>query len=109
VTPKPLRLRPRARRDLSEIALHDRAEAGEAVALAFADALGRAFRHVALHPASASPRYARDLDLPGLRVWPAKRFPYLGFYFERDDHIDVVRVLHGKRDLAAWLAKDRRT
>jgi toxin ParE1/3/4 len=35
-----------------------------------------------------------------------KRFPHLVFYFERQDHVDVARVLHGKRDLAARL-RDR--
>jgi toxin ParE1/3/4 len=34
------------------------------------------------------------------------RYPYLLFFMERDDHIDVWRVLHGKRDIPAWLAKD---
>jgi hypothetical protein len=60
------------------------------------------------HPASESPRSAQ-LELSGLRVWPLKRFPDLVFYFEREDRIDVVRVLHGKRDLAAWLARDLQT
>ncbi len=45
----------------------------------------------------------KELDLPGLRCWPVKRYPYLVFYVERDDHIDVWRVLHGQRDIPAWL------
>jgi len=32
-----------------------------------------------------------------------KRFPYLAFYVERADHVDVWRVLHGARDIPAWL------
>ena len=31
------------------------------------------------------------------------RFPYLIFYFERDDCVDVWRVLHGQRDIPAWM------
>jgi len=31
------------------------------------------------------------------------RFPHLVFYFERDDYIDVWRVLHGRRDIPAWM------
>ena len=39
----------------------------------------------------------------GLRSWPLTRHPYLVFYLERPDHIDVWRVLHGQRDIPAWL------
>ena len=70
-------------------------------ALGFIDALEAAFAHVARAPASGSPRYAQELDLPGLRSWPLERYPYLIFYMERDDHIDVWRVLHGQRDIPA--------
>lgn len=33
------------------------------------------------------------------------RYPYLLFYFEQAQHIEVWRVLHGNRDLPAWLSK----
>ncbi|ENO88947.1 plasmid stabilization system [Thauera aminoaromatica S2] len=33
----------------------------------------------------------------------ALRYPYLVFYVERADHIDVWRVLHGERDIPAWM------
>ncbi len=41
--------------------------------------------------------------MPGLHTWPLKRYPYLVFYRDRGDHIDVWRVLHGRRDIAAWM------
>lgn len=47
--------------------------------------------------------YAHDLDLPGLRFWPLTRFPYLVFYFKQSDCLDVWRVLHGRRDIPAWM------
>jgi len=71
--------------------------------LAFVDTIEQAFRYIGRHPATGSTRYAQELDLPGLRCWPVKRYPYLVFYVERDDHIDVWRVLHGQRDIPAWL------
>lgn len=77
--------------------------AGEAVALGFVDALERAYRQIGKHPGSGSPRYSHELDLPGLRSWPLARFPYLVFYVERDDHVDVWRVLHAQRDIPAWM------
>jgi toxin ParE1/3/4 len=36
-------------------------------------------------------------------MWPLKRYPYLVFYVERDDHIDVWRILHGECHIPAWL------
>jgi toxin ParE1/3/4 len=41
--------------------------------------------------------------LPGLQSWPLTRYPHLVFYVERPDHIDVWRVLHGQRDIPAWM------
>ena len=53
--------------------------------------------------ATGSPRYAQELDLPGLRMWGLRRFPHLVFYMNLETHIDVWRVLHGERDLPGWL------
>ena len=100
---KPVVLRDRADRDIGETVAHYLAKAGEPAALGFVDALQRAFRHLARLPASGSPRYAHELDLPGLRTWPLKRYPYLVFYLERDDQSDVWRILHGQRDIPGWL------
>jgi len=33
------------------------------------------------------------------------RYPYLVFYVEHADHIDVWRVLDARRDIPAWLAE----
>ncbi len=100
---KPVIPRALANRDIDQAINHYLDEGGERVGLGFIDALEKAYRHIARHPASGSPRYAQELDLPGLRVWPLKRYPHLVFYVERDDHIDVWRVLHSQRDLPAWM------
>ena len=71
---------------------------------AFVDALERAYVHIGKHPATGSPRYAHALDIPGLRSWPLSKHPYLVFYVERTDHIDVWRVLHMQRNIPAWMA-----
>ncbi|MCY1282433.1 ParE toxin of type II toxin-antitoxin system, parDE [compost metagenome] len=78
-------------------------EDAEQTALGFIDALEKAYAHIARHPASGSSRYAHELDLPGLYCWPLKRYPYLVFYVDRDDHIDVWRVLHGRNDIPSWM------
>jgi toxin ParE1/3/4 len=52
---------------------------------------------------AVSLRYAHELDVPGLRCWPLRRYPHLVFFVERDDHIDVWRILHAERDIPAWM------
>lgn len=92
-----------ARRDVDEAIDHYLGEGAAQAALDFVDALQSAYTHIGRQPASGSPRYAHELNLPGLRSWPLTRFPYLIFYFERDDCVDVWRVLHGQRDIPAWM------
>lgn len=96
-------LRERARQDVEAAVDWYGRTAGEDVALGFVDALEAALRHVERHPNSGSTRYSVELEIPALRSWQLDRFPYLVFYVERDDHIDVWRVLHGHRDIPAWM------
>lgn len=103
MTGKPVVPRERAHADVEAAIAYYRREAGNRAALGFIGALERAFRHVARHPATGSSRYAHDLGLPGLRSWPLRRYPYLVFYVERDERIDVWRVLHVARDIPGWM------
>ena len=107
VSEKPVVLRERARRDIDEAVEHYLGEAGPAVALAFIDALEDACRRIGEQPAAGSPRYAHELDIPGLRSRTVRTFPYLVFYVERAADIDVWRVLHGARDIPAWMREPR--
>ena len=101
---KPIVPRSEANRDVDEAIDHYLSESAEQAALGFIDALEHAYAHIARHPATGSPRYAHALNIPGLRSWPLTRYPHLVFFMERGDHIDVWRVLHGQRDIPAWLA-----
>lgn len=103
MTIKPVILRDLAARDVDEAVAYFLEEASVQVAMRFIDALERAYTHVGQHPASGSGRPAQELDLPGVRSWPLDRFPYVVFYVEREDHVDVWRILHGRRDVPAWL------
>ena len=100
---KPVVLRERAQRDVDEAVDHYLDEARAAVVLGLIDALEDAFRKIGQNPAAGSPRYAHELDIPGLRFRTLQKFPYLVFYVERETEIDVWRVLHGARDVPAWL------
>lgn len=99
---KPVVPREQAHRGVEDAVAHYVAEDAEAAALGFIDALEKAYSHIGRHPATGSPRYAHELNLAGLRS-PLTRYPYLVFYVESSDHIDVWRVLHGQRDLPAWM------
>lgn len=100
---RPVVPREQARRDIDEAIAYYLGEDAAQAALGFIDALEQAYAHIGSHPAMGSPRYAHELDLPGLRVWPLSPYPYLVFYVERPEHIDVWRVLHGKRHIPAWM------
>ena len=99
--PKPVIPRERADRDVNEAIDFYLSENAPEAALGFIDALEQAYGYIAHHPETGSPRYASELNLPGLRFWPLKKYPHLVFYLERSDHIDVWRVLHGQRDIPA--------
>lgn len=96
---RPLIRRELADRDAEEAIRHYRVEAGVDVALDFVAALDVAYATVAGHPSLGSPRYGEELGLPGLRHWPLKRFPYLVFYVERSEQVELWRILHGPRDV----------
>ncbi|TXH48447.1 MAG: type II toxin-antitoxin system RelE/ParE family toxin [Cellvibrionales bacterium] len=92
-----------AQQDVQEALAYYQTQAGSALALRFVDALEQAYAHLSLHGGSGSPRYAHELNIPGLRAWALTAFPYTVFYREEAAQIDVWRVLHQQRDLPAWM------
>ena len=56
-----------------------------------------------LEPGIGSPSLGMILGIPELRTWRVAKFPLLWCYFERDDHVDVVRQLGGRQDIAELL------
>lgn len=80
---KPVIPRRIAQRDVEDAIDCYLKEASALVAEGFVDALEQACAHIAGHPATGSPRYAHELDLPGVRSWPLKHYPLLVFYVEQ--------------------------
>jgi toxin ParE1/3/4 len=103
MTPKPVVPREQARRDVEDAIAYYLDEDAVSAASGLVDALEAAYAHIARHPATGSPRYAHELGLPGLRSWPLTRYPYLIFYVEQPEFVDVWRVLHDQRDIPAWM------
>lgn len=104
MTPKPVVPRSQAIRDIEQAVDYYFEEGAAKAALGFVDALEKAFLHIGRFPASGSHRYAHELEIPQLRSWPVARYPYLIFFLERPEHLDVWRILHAQRDLPAWMA-----
>ena len=103
MTAKPVVPRELANQDIDDAIAYYLSEGVEQAAFGFIDALEHAYARIGRHPATGSPRYAHELNLPGLRFWPLAHYPHLVFYIERAEHIDGWRVLHGQRDIPAWM------
>ena len=61
--------------------------------MGFINALGQAYAHISRHAATGSPRYAHELNLPGLRFWPLTHYPHLVFYIELSLTFSTVEAL----------------
>jgi toxin ParE1/3/4 len=102
VTPKPVLRRARARADI-EAAFDRYMQEDPDLAYDLIRELEEVIQVIGEFPATGSGRYAELLAIPDLRSRALQRFPYVVFYIERDDHIDVWRVLHGHRDIGSLL------
>jgi toxin ParE1/3/4 len=101
-----LRVRSRANRDIQATVDRYREEGSPKVALGSVDALEHAFGRIRRNPMGGSPRYAQELDIPGLRHRLLKRHPYLIFYVAHEHTVDILRVVHAHRDIPASLQSD---
>jgi toxin ParE1/3/4 len=99
VPARPVRLRDRAAVDIDQAVDYYLAEADTDVALRFVDAVERVVGQIGRSPYSGSLRFSYELEIPGLRVRPMARIPYLVFYVVRDEVVDVWRILHTRRDI----------
>ena len=73
--------------------------------LRFADDVEKSLHLLAAQPGMGSHRHAALLRWPAIRSWPLRPWPYLVLYQPQGDHLDIVRVLHTARDIAATLAE----
>jgi toxin ParE1/3/4 len=97
---QPVVIRPKALEDLAEIWAYI-AEDSLRQADAFAAAIDREIRDLARHPLIGRARPELLIDLRSL---PIGR--YVIFYLPRKRGIEVVRVLHGARDLKPLFDED---
>jgi len=94
-----LRRHPRALSDVEESAVFFGAD-DPAVALRFLEAVEVTLRLLVVHPELGHARTFERSDLAGLRSFPVKGFDkHLVFYRPTRQGIEVLRILHGARDL----------
>lgn len=101
---KPALLRPLALQDQRAQVRYCREQAGSTVALDLARKLRKAMVELQRQPAIGSPRLGREIGIERLRTWPVTGFPLLVLYIERETHLDIVRLLGQRQDLAALMA-----
>lgn len=73
----------------------------------FVQVLKQTFDLLAENPKIGAQRNYRAEALSGMRMFPLKQFSaYLVFYLHDDDTLDIVRVLHGSRNIAELFAEE---
>jgi toxin ParE1/3/4 len=87
------RITPQAEADLVEVWQYA-AKGGEAQADAFLDKILKQCQQLAQFPRMGR---ARENLAPNLRSFPVKKFVI--FYRPIDDTVEIIRVLHGARDI----------
>ncbi len=103
---KPVVRRRKADDDIESTVAYYQAEAGNNTATDLLNQLESALQSVAKQPGAGSQRFGHELDIPDLRQWPLGRFPYLIFYVEKTNRIEIVRVLHTSRNVTALITLD---
>jgi toxin ParE1/3/4 len=101
------RVLPAADVDLDHQADYLASEASLDTALRFYDAARTTFDKIAQNPGIGQKRETLNPRLTGLRVWRVEGFEkHLIFYRPGDDGVEIVRVLHGARDIDSVLDED---
>ena len=95
------RLRPAAEDDLVQRSHHYRLAGGDALGVRFFEASITALRAIERMPAIGSPTPGERAGIDGLRAHRIKGFPCCWYYFERADHVDVVRLVADAQDLSS--------
>ena len=96
---KPVRLTPKADSDI-DACFAWIAKDNQAAALRFLDAIELTCDTLSRMPGIGSPRYTEIPLVHGVRMLAVEDFEnYLLLYLEHEDCIDVIRVLHGARDI----------
>lgn len=104
---KPANLRPLAEVDLVERTQHYRDAGGTELGERFFDAAIAALQSIEGMPGIGSPTVGDLIGIDGLRRIGVEGFPCGLLYLDRGDHLDVIRLLADRQDIAQLLGEDR--
>lgn len=91
-------------RDLDEISAYIGEDSPRA-SVRFLESAQKTFRRISEKPYQGAPRDYDNPALIGLRVWSIPNFKNYGvYYLTTMDTVEILRVLHGARDLDALFA-----
>ncbi|MCC5629409.1 type II toxin-antitoxin system RelE/ParE family toxin [Nostoc sphaeroides CHAB 2801] len=97
---------PKASLDIDEYFVYI-AQENPDTALLFFDSVRETFAQLARMPGMGSRYPLENLRLQGLRKWAVEGFQkYLIFYFERDESIEIVRILYAGQDIERILEQE---
>lgn len=90
---KSAHLRPQALADRKDSARYHRRVASPRISAEMVAAVREALSQIEQNPGMGSPRIGQLLGIPDLRSWRVSGFRLIWFCFERNDYLDVVRLL----------------
>ena len=90
-----------AEQDLIHLTQWYTEQGGSVLGERFFDTARAALAPLERMPGLGSPAIGERCGLPGLRQWGVSKFPVRWFYFEREDNLDMVRLLGERQDIAA--------
>jgi toxin ParE1/3/4 len=100
-------LRPAADRDLADQAEYLTRHQSRQTGLRFYRAAEETFRLLASQPEIGKGAECRSPFLSGMRMFPLKQFTnHLVFYRRVENGIEIVRVLHGARDIETLFQRE---
>ena len=95
---KPYVLRSQAREDRRSEVHFYRQKAGAAVANKLVKAMAKALQDLERNPSIGSPALGILLGIDERTTWRLQGFPLTCWYFERADHIEVIRWVRQRQD-----------
>jgi toxin ParE1/3/4 len=81
-----------------------RKHAGGKVAARLTDAVRASLDTLQRQPAIGSPVLGQQLGIESLRTWDVSGFPLVLVYVEREQRLDVVRILGQRQDIATLIS-----
>ncbi|MCW2314172.1 type II toxin-antitoxin system RelE/ParE family toxin [Rhodoferax antarcticus] len=99
-------LRPLAKEVRRAEVRYYREKAGQEAAIGLVTQTKFALEQIQRNPGIGSARWGQLADIDGLRAGRVTGFPLVWLYFERPDHLDVIRLVGERQDALSMLGTE---